>query len=64
MNEITKNLSPLIFLNKDGASDKNITDLLSGVGSAYGDEMILNRWKCYVQTGHGNSKELRGGLTL
>ena len=40
-----------------------ITDTFNGkmyVGSAYGDEMILNRWKCYIQTGHGNNKELRG----
>jgi hypothetical protein len=39
-----------------------ITDTFNGkryVGSAYGDEMILNRWKCYVQTGHGNNKELK-----
>ncbi len=40
-----------------------MTDTFNGkmyVGSAYGDEMILNRWKSYVQTGHGNNKELRG----
>jgi hypothetical protein len=40
-----------------------ITDTTNGkmyVGSAYGDEMILNRWKCYVQTGHGYNKELVG----
>ena len=40
-----------------------ISDTSNGkfyVGSAYGDEMILNRWKCYVQTGHGNNKQLRG----
>ena len=39
-----------------------VSDTFSGkiyVGSAYGDEMILNRWKCYVQTGHGNNKQLR-----
>jgi hypothetical protein len=29
------------------------------VGSAYGDEMILNRWISYVNTGHGGNKELR-----
>jgi hypothetical protein len=40
-----------------------ITDTFNGkmyVGSAHGDEMILNRWKSYVQTGHGNNKEFRG----
>ncbi len=39
-----------------------ITDTLNGkryIGSAYGDEMILNRWKSYVLTGHGNNKELQ-----
>lgn len=40
-----------------------ITDTYNGkmyVGSAYGDDMILNRWKSYVKTGHGNNKELKG----
>lgn len=40
-----------------------ITDVSNGktyVGSAYGDEMILNRWKSYVKTGNGNNKELKG----
>ncbi|MEI6142368.1 MAG: GIY-YIG nuclease family protein [Mariniphaga sp.] len=40
-----------------------ITDSFNGkmyVGSAYGDEMILNRWKSYVKTGHGDNKELKG----
>ncbi|MBA3648776.1 MAG: GIY-YIG nuclease family protein [Chitinophagales bacterium] len=39
-----------------------ITDTSNGkmyVGSAYGDEMILNRWKSYVKSGHGNNKELQ-----
>jgi len=39
-----------------------ITDVSNGklyVGSAYGNEMILNRWKCYVDTCHGNNVELR-----
>lgn len=39
-----------------------ITDIENGklyVGSAYGDEMILSRWKCYVNTCHGNNAELR-----
>jgi len=38
-----------------------ITDSFNGkryVGSAYGDEMILNRWKSYVKNGHGSNKEL------
>src|SRR4051812_8847112 len=30
------------------------------VGSAYGEENILGRWKSYGKTGHGNNKELRG----
>lgn len=29
------------------------------VGSAYGDEMILNRWRAYVKTGHGGNAELK-----
>jgi hypothetical protein len=39
-----------------------ITDTSNGkmyVGSAYGDEMILNRWKSYVKTGNGSNKELK-----
>ncbi|WP_298137129.1 GIY-YIG nuclease family protein [Flavobacterium sp.] len=39
-----------------------ITDASNGmryVGSAYGDEMILNRWKSYVKTGNGNNKDLK-----
>ena len=39
-----------------------ITDTSNGkmyVGSAYGDDMILNRWKSYVETRHGNNKELK-----
>jgi hypothetical protein len=39
-----------------------ITDTLNGkmyIGSAYGDEMILNRWKSYVETGSGGNKELK-----
>lgn len=39
-----------------------ITDTSNGkmyIGSAYGDEMILNRWESYVQTGHGGNKALR-----
>lgn len=39
-----------------------ITDTSNGkmyVGSAYGDEMLLNRWKSYVRTGNGNNKELK-----
>ncbi len=40
-----------------------ITDTSNGrmyVGSAYGDEMILNRWRSYVKTVHGNNVELKG----
>ena len=39
-----------------------ITDTSNGkmyIGSAYGDEMILNRWKSYVQSGNGGNKELK-----
>lgn len=39
-----------------------ITDVSNGklyVGSAYGDEMILTRWRCYLKTAHGNNVELR-----
>lgn len=39
-----------------------ITDTSNGkmyVGSAYGDDMILNRWKSYVKTGHGNNVQLK-----
>ncbi len=39
-----------------------ITDISNGkkyVGSVYGEEMILNRWKSYVKTGNGGNKELK-----
>lgn len=39
-----------------------ITDTLTNkryVGSAYGDEMILGRWKNYAENGHGGNKLLR-----
>lgn len=39
-----------------------ITDISNGkmyVGSAYGDEMILNRWKSYVKNGNGENVELK-----
>lgn len=39
-----------------------ITDVSNGkmyVGSAYGDEMILNRWKAYAKSGNGNNKQLK-----
>jgi hypothetical protein len=39
-----------------------ITDISNGkkyVGSAYGQEMILGRWRDYVQNGHGGNKELK-----
>ena len=29
------------------------------VGSAYGEYMILGRWKSYIKTGHGGNKELK-----
>lgn len=39
-----------------------LTDSSNGkmyVGSAYGDRMLLGRWKSYVRTGHGSNIELR-----
>ena len=29
------------------------------IGSAYGNDMILGRWKSYVHTGHGGNTELK-----
>ena len=39
-----------------------ITDTKAGkryVGSAYGEEMLLGRWKSYIKTGHGGNKDLK-----
>ncbi|AOM84440.1 GIY-YIG nuclease family protein [Salisediminibacterium beveridgei] len=39
-----------------------ITDVKSGkryVGSAYGEDMLLGRWRNYIQTGHGGNKDLK-----
>ena len=39
-----------------------ITDISCGkkyVGSAYGENMILGRWKSYIKTGHGGNIELK-----
>ena len=39
-----------------------ITDKSNGkkyVGSAYGEYMILGRWKAYINSGHGNNVELK-----
>lgn len=39
-----------------------ITDVSTGkryVGSAYGQEMILGRWRNYVLSGHGGNKDLK-----
>jgi hypothetical protein len=39
-----------------------ITDTSNGkmyVGAAYGKEMILSRWKDYLNCGHGNNKKLK-----
>ncbi len=39
-----------------------ITDVSNGkmyVGSAYGEYMILGRWRSYVRTGHGGNVELK-----
>jgi hypothetical protein len=38
-----------------------ITDIFSGkmyVGSAYGENMLLNRWQNYIKSGHGGNIEL------
>ena len=40
-----------------------ITDVSDGaryVGSAYGSENLLQRWRSYAETGHGGNKLLRG----
>lgn len=39
-----------------------ITDIHTGkryVGSAYGENMLLGRWKNYVESGHGGNKDLK-----
>lgn len=39
-----------------------ITDISNGkmyVGSAYGENMLLGRWRTYVKTGHGGNTELK-----
>lgn len=39
-----------------------ITDTSNGkmyVGSAYGNDMLLNRWQSYVKTGNGGNKDLK-----
>jgi len=39
-----------------------ITDTSNGklyVGSAYGEDMILNRWQSYIKNGHGSNVELK-----
>jgi hypothetical protein len=39
-----------------------MTDMLNGkmyVGSAYGENMILGRWRAYVKTGHGGNVGLK-----
>ena len=39
-----------------------ITDTNNGkmyVGSAYGENILLGRWKSYIKTGHGNNVELK-----
>lgn len=39
-----------------------IADISNGkmyVGSAYGSDMILNRWRAYVRNGSGENKELK-----
>lgn len=39
-----------------------ITDIETGkryVGSAYGEDMLLGRWRNYVNNGHGGNKDLK-----
>jgi hypothetical protein len=39
-----------------------ITDISNGkmyIGAAYGEKMILNRWKSYVENGNGGNNQLK-----
>ena len=38
----------------------DLSDGKSYVGSAYGEENILQRWREYARSGHGGNKHLRG----
>jgi len=42
-----------VYLITDKSNGKNY------VGSAYGENMILGRWKSYVKTGHGGNERLK-----
>lgn len=42
-----------VYLITDTATNKRY------VGSAYGNEMLLGRWRSYAENGHGHNKELR-----
>lgn len=42
-----------VYLITDKSNGKNY------VGSAYGQDMILGRWRNYVQNGHGGNKDLK-----
>lgn len=42
-----------VYLITDTATNKRY------VGSAYGDNMLLGRWRSYAENGHGGNKELK-----
>lgn len=42
-----------VYLITDTAANKRY------VGSAYGDNMLLGRWRSYAENGHGHNKELK-----
>ena len=42
-----------VYLITDTATNKRY------VGSAYGTDMLLGRWRCYAEDGHGGNKELK-----
>ena len=42
-----------VYLITDTATNKRY------VGSAYGDDMLLGRWRSYAKNGHGSNKELK-----
>ena len=42
-----------VYLLIDGNTGKQY------VGSAYGNDMLLSRWECYISTCHGNNKQLK-----
>lgn len=47
-----------VYLITDTATNKRY------VGSAYGDEMLLGRWRSYTENGHGGNKELKALIEM